>query len=138
MSSTIKRHLVPHAPPPPRGVTYHHATEADGWLHVTGQLPTDAFAPAGPFPPGIKAQAERTFFNLVTIVEAAGYDLKDTVFVRIYLAEFDRDYDAFNLVYHSFFPDAGAAPSRTTVGVARLGRGALVEIELTLYKAPKP
>jgi len=134
----IKRHFVRHAPPPPRGVTYNHATQANGWLYVTGQLPSDAFAPGGSFPPGIKAQAERTFLNLITIIEAAGYALKDAVFVRIYLADFDRDYDAFNLVYHEFFPEADAAPSRTTLGVARLGRGALVEIDLTLYQAPAP
>jgi 2-iminobutanoate/2-iminopropanoate deaminase len=56
--------------------------------------------------------------------------------VRIFLADFDRDYDAFNQVYRRFFPDQDASPSRTTVGVARLGRGALVEIDFTLYRAP--
>src|ERR1700733_5129618 len=101
----IKRHLVPHAPPPPRGVKYHHATEADGWLHVTGQLPTDPAAPASPFAEGIEAQTEQTFQNLIAIVEAAGYSLKDTVFVRLYLADFDRDFDGLNKVYHRYFPD---------------------------------
>jgi enamine deaminase RidA (YjgF/YER057c/UK114 family) len=84
----IKRHLVPGAPPPPRGVVYHHATEADGWLYVTGQLPADPNAPQTPFAPGIEAQATRTFANLVAIVEGAGYALTDAVFVRVYLAEF--------------------------------------------------
>ena len=134
----IKRHFAPSAPPPPRGVVYHHATEADGWLHVTGQLPTDPTAPEAAFPPGIEAQAAQTLANLITIVEAADYAVSDAVFVRIYLTDFDRDYDAFNRVYFRFFPDAAAAPSRTTVGIARLGRGALVEIDLTLYKAPRP
>ncbi len=134
----IKRHLVPGAPPPPRGVVYHHATEADGWLYVAGQLPTDPRAPDAPFAEGIEAQATQTFANLVAIVEAAGYSLEDTVFVRIYLADFDRDFAAFNLVYRRFFSDDAAAPSRTTVGVARLGRGALVEVDLTLYKPPHP
>lgn len=133
----IKRHLVSQAPPPPRGVTYHHATEADGWLYVTGQLPTAAAAPASALPDGIEAQAETTFENLVTIVEAAGYALSDTVFARIYLADFDRDFDAFNKVYHRHFADDGATPSRTTIGVSRLGRGALVEVDLVLYRAPQ-
>jgi reactive intermediate/imine deaminase len=131
----IKRHFVANAPPPPRGVVYHHATEADGWLYVTGQLPADPNAPQAPFAPGIEAQAAQTFANLVAIVEAAGYALKDAVFVRVYLTDFDRDYDGFNRVYLRFFPDAETAPSRTTVGVARLGRGALVEIDLVLYRA---
>jgi 2-iminobutanoate/2-iminopropanoate deaminase len=132
----IKRHLIPHAPPPPRGVKYHHATEADGWLHVTGQLPTDPASPASPFPDGIAAQAEQVFHNLRTIVEGAGYALSDTVFARIYLARFKRDFDAFNHVYHRHFADDASAPSRTTVGVAELGRDALVEVDLVLYRAP--
>jgi reactive intermediate/imine deaminase len=132
----IKRHWAPGAPPPPRGVHYHHATAADGWLYVTGQLPTNPADPAAPFAEGIEQQAEQTFANLSAIVEAAGYRLADTVFVRIYLSDFDGDYDGFNLVYRRFFPDERQSPSRTTVGVARLGRGARVEVDLTLYRAP--
>jgi len=131
---TVKRHFVPHAPPPPRGVRYHHASEADGWLYVTGQLPTSAAHPERAFPEGIEAQAEQTFQNLIAIIEAAGYSLRDTVFVRLYLSDFDRDFDGVNKVYHRHFVDDDAAPSRTTVGVARLGRGALVEIDLVLHK----
>jgi 2-iminobutanoate/2-iminopropanoate deaminase len=133
---SIKRHFVPDAPPPPRGVKYHHATEAGGWLYVTGQLPTNAAAPGDAFPDGIEAQVEQTFKNLVGIVEAAGYALRDSVFVRLYLADFDRDFDGLNRVYHRYFPNDDAVPSRTTIGVARLGRGALVEIDLVLYKTP--
>ncbi len=133
----IKRHLVRHAPPPPLGVKYHHATEADGWLYVTGQLPADAVSPEAPLPNGIAAQAEQTFRNLAAIVEAAGYALSNTVFVRIYLAHFERDFDEFNKTYHRYFPDEGTVPSRTTIGVAKLGRDALVEVDLVLYKAPE-
>jgi hypothetical protein len=92
--------------------------------------------PDGAFRGCIERQATQTFINLVAIVEAAGYTLADAVFVRIYLADFDRDYDRFNQVYRRFFADDNASPSRRTVGVTRLGRGALVEIDLTLYRAP--
>ena len=131
----IKRHFVSKAPPPPNGVKYAHASEAAGWLYVTGQLPTDPAAPASALPEGIEAQTEQTFRNLVTIVEAAGYTLRDTVFVRLYLSDFDRDYDGLNRVYYRFFTEDEAVPSRTTVGVAKLGRNALVEIDLVLHKA---
>jgi 2-iminobutanoate/2-iminopropanoate deaminase len=130
----IKRHNVAAAPPPPVGVKYHHATEADGWLYVTGQLPTHPQAPSSPFPSGIAAQAEQTFENLTTIVEGAGFALSDTVFVRIYLTHFERDFDGFNVVYHRYFADGDQVPSRTTVGVAKLGRDALVEVDLVLYR----
>jgi 2-iminobutanoate/2-iminopropanoate deaminase len=130
----IRRHRVSAAPPPPVGVKYHHATEADGWLYVTGQLPADPRSPSTPFPDGIAAQAEQTFKNLNTIVEAAGFALSDTVFVRIYLSHFKRDFDGFNAVYHRYFADDEQVPSRTTIGVARLGRDALVEVDLVLYR----
>jgi 2-iminobutanoate/2-iminopropanoate deaminase len=130
----IKRHNVAAAPPPPVGVKYHHATEADGWLYVTGQLPTHPQAPSSPFPSGIAAQAEQTFENLKTIVKGAGFALSDTVFVRIYLTHFERDFDGFNVVYHRYFADGDQVPSRTTVGVAKLGRDALVEVDLVLYR----
>lgn len=131
----IKRHFVKDAPPPPKGVKYHHASEAQGWLHVTGQLPSDPARPQSPFPEGIEAQTEQTFRNLLTIIEAAGYGLQDTVFARIYLSHFERDYDGLNRVFYRYFTDDAQVPSRTTVGVAKLGRDALVEIDLVLYRA---
>jgi 2-iminobutanoate/2-iminopropanoate deaminase len=130
----IRRHHVAAAPPPPAGVKYHHATEANGWLYVTGQLPTDPRAPSAPFSTGIAAQSEQTFKNLKTIVEAAGFAFSDTVFVRIYLTHFERDFDGFNVVYHRYFADDEHVPSRTTIGVAKLGRDALVEADLVLYR----
>jgi reactive intermediate/imine deaminase len=129
----IRRHRVS-AGPPPVGVKYHHASEANGWLYVTGQLPADPRSPSAPFPDGIAAQAERTFKNLKTIDEATGFALSDTVFVRIYLTRFERDFDGFNAVYHRYFADDEQGPSRTTVGVAKLGRDALVEVDLVLYR----
>ena len=74
---------------------------------------------------------------LKTIVEAAGFALSSTVFVRIYLAHFERDFDGFNSVYHRYFADDDQVPSRTTIGVAKLGRGALVEVDLVLYHRPQ-
>jgi 2-iminobutanoate/2-iminopropanoate deaminase len=130
----IRRHRVTAAPQPPVGVKYHHATEADGWLYVTGQLPADPHAPSAPFPAGIAAQSDQTFKNLKTIIESAGFTLSDTVFVRIYLTHFERDFDRFNTVYHRYFVDDEQVPSRTTVGVAKLGRDALLEVDLVLYR----
>ena len=127
---------APKAAPPPKTARYSHAVEAGGFLHVTGQLPIDPDNPAAPLPPTIEAQVELSFRNLILIVEAAGYRLSDAVFVRIYLADFDRDYAGLNAVYHRYFDDDAAMPGRTTVGVAKLGRAALVEIDMVLH-APR-
>jgi 2-iminobutanoate/2-iminopropanoate deaminase len=124
---------APKAAPPPKTARYSHAVEAGGFLYVTGQLPIDPDDPAAPLPPTIEPQVELCFRNLILIVEAAGYRLSEAVFVRIYLANFDRDYAGLNAVYHKHFDDDAAMPGRTTVGVATLGRDALVEIDMVLH-----
>lgn len=123
------------AAPPPKSARYSHAVEAQGFLHVTGQLPIDPDAPDAALPATIEEQTEVVFRNLKLIVEAAGYELRDAVFARIYLSDFERDYIGLNSVYHRYFDDNEALPARTTVGVARLGRAALVEIEMTLARS---
>jgi len=126
---------VPAAAPPPRTARYSHAVEAGGVLYVTGQLPIDPDRPDAPLPPTIEAQTELAFRNLTLIVGAAGYSLADTVFARIFLSDFNRDYAGLNAVYHRYFDDDARMPARTTVGVATLGRGALVEIDLILARS---
>lgn len=123
------------AAPPPKTAGYSHAVEANGFLYVTGQLPIDPNDPDAALPASIEQQTELVFRNLALIVEASGYALSDTVFARIYLSHFERDYVGLNSVYHRYFSDDKAFPARTTIGVARLGRDALVEIDLTLAKA---
>ncbi len=124
------------AAPPPKTARYSHAVEAGGLLYITGQLPIDPDQPDAPLPSTIEAQTELSFRNVNLIVEAAGYSLTDTVFARIFLSDFNRDYVGMNAVYHSHFNDDARMPARTTVGVATLGRGALVEIDLILERRP--
>ncbi len=131
---TVRRIVSARAAPAPASARYSHAVEVNGVLHVTGQLPVDPDDPSAPLADGIVAQTETVFRNLSLIVEDAGYALADAVFARIYLADFDRDYVGFNSVFHRHFAEASALPARTTVGVARLGRGALVEVDLTLAR----
>ncbi|MBO0662546.1 RidA family protein [Jiella sp. MQZ9-1] len=133
MSSKL-HHVVANASPPPPSSFYSHAVEADGWLYVTGQLPTNPDDPEAPLVDGIEAQSEMCFTNIHRILKHAGYGLEDTVFIRIFLREFDRDFAGFNTVFVKHFPQDRALPSRTTVGVAALGRQALVEIDLVCFK----
>jgi 2-iminobutanoate/2-iminopropanoate deaminase len=129
-------HTVPRASPPPPSSRYAHAVEVQGWLYVTGQLPTDPDDPEAPLRSGIEAQSDMCFENLTRILSHAGYTLSDVVFIRIYLKEFGRDFAAFNRIYARHFPQDGDLPSRTTVGVAELGRRALVEIDMVCFRAP--
>lgn len=113
----------------PRPVApFSHAVEADGWVILTGQMPTDPEAPDAPLPGGIATQTMRVMENLRVVLRGVGLDLEHVVQMRAYLTEFERDYAEFNEIYQGFFP-ADRRPARTTVGVTALAVGALVEID---------
>ncbi|HEY9010567.1 MAG TPA: RidA family protein [Devosia sp.] len=114
----------------PRPVApFSHAVEADGWVFVTGQMPTDPDAPDAPLPEGVTAQTQRVIDNLKIVLGGIGLGLEHVTMARIYLTEFQRDYAAMNEVWVRNF-EAGKLPARTTVGVTGLAVGALVEIDL--------
>jgi len=114
----------------PRPVApFSHAVEADGWVFVTGQMPTDPGAPDAPLPAGIEAQTRRVFDNLKIVLGGVGLGLEHITMARIYLTAFERDYAALNALWPSFF-EPGKLPARTTIGVTALAVGALVEIDL--------
>jgi 2-iminobutanoate/2-iminopropanoate deaminase len=108
---------------------FSHATAADGWLFVTGQMPTDPADDGAPLPDGIEAQTRRVMDNLKLVLAGSGSSLEQAVFARVYLLHFERDYTAMNRVYQGYFPP-GRLPARTCIGVTGLARGALVEIDL--------
>ncbi|MEM1039878.1 MAG: RidA family protein [Pseudomonadota bacterium] len=116
------------AAPQPVG-PFCHATESDGWVFLTGQMPTCPEDPAARLPEGIAAQTKRVIDNLSIVLDGIGLSLTDVVQCRCYLTEFERDFDAFNTVYRSYFAD-DRLPARTTIGVTALAVGALVEIDM--------
>lgn len=114
----------------PRPVApFSHAVEHDGWVILTGQMPTDPAAPDAPLPAGIEAQTRRVMENLTIVLAGVGLGLEHVLQCRCFLTEFERDYAAFNEIYQSYFPP-DRRPARTTVGVTALAVGALVEIDL--------
>jgi 2-iminobutanoate/2-iminopropanoate deaminase len=76
---------------------------------------------------GVVAQTEQIFRNLDAIMSAAGTSFADVVKVNVYLMDI-RDFGAMNEVYAKHF--AAPYPARTTVAVAALPLGALVEVEM--------
>ncbi len=119
-------HMIEEAPQPV--APFSHAAEVDGWVHLTGQMPTWPDDPAKPLPKGVAAQTERVMENLKIVLGGLGLGLQNVVQMRVYLTEFERDYAAMNDTYRSFFPE-GQLPARTCVGVTALAVGALVEID---------
>jgi len=119
--------MIPGAPKPV--APFSHVVESDGWLFVTGQMPTDPRDDAAPLPDGIEAQTRRVMDNLTIVLDGVGADLGHVLVARVFLTHFERDYAAMNVVYRTYFA-ADRLPARTCVGVTALARGALVEIDL--------
>lgn len=120
-------HMIADGPRPV--APFSHAVESDGWVMLTGQMPTDPTAPDAPLPEGIEAQTTRVMENLKVVLAGIGLDLSHVLQCRCYLTEFERDFEAFNEVYQSHF-SADRRPARTTIGVTALAVGALVEIDM--------
>ena len=120
-------HMIAGAPEPV--ATFSHATEVDGWVFVTGQMPTVPGRPEDPLVEGIEAQTRQVMENLQTVLGGLGLDLGHVTMARAYLTRFERDYAPFNAVYQGFFAP-GRLPARTCIGVTALARGALVEVDL--------
>jgi len=125
-------HLLAGAPKPV--APYSHAVEAGGLVFVTGQLATDPDDDSLPMPAGIEAQTTQVMDNLRRVLAGVGLGFEQVVMVRIFLTDFERDYAAMNAIYARHFA-ADRRPARTTVGVTRLARGAIVEIDLIATRA---
>jgi len=129
---SIRFHMIPGAPDPV--APFSHAVEADGWVHVTGQMPFSGTSIDEPYPEGIEAQTHQVLQNLRKVLQGCDLDLQDVVSVRVYLLQFDRDYAAMNAAYSSYFP-ADRRPARTCIGVSGLAKGALIEIDLVARRS---
>ena len=130
--SDLIHHLISSGPRPV--APFSHAVESDGWVFITGQMPTDPAAPDAPLPEGIEAQTRRVIDNLRIVLGGIGLGLEHITMARIYLTQFERDYAALNALWPSFFA-VGKLPARTTVGVTALAVGALVEIDLVARRS---
>lgn len=119
-------HMVDQAPTPVG--PFCHATEVDGWVFLTGQMPTDPDNDDTPLADGVQGQTRRVMDNLVLVLEGIGLTLSDVTSVRIYLTEFKRDFYAMNEIYKSYFAN-DQLPARTCIGVTALAVDALVEID---------
>jgi len=75
---------------------------------------------------GIQAQTRQVLNNLSAVLEAAGSSLANVVKTTVFVQDLG-EFAQMNTVYAEFFPET--RPARSTVQVAALPRGALVEIE---------
>lgn len=82
---------------------------------------------------GIEAQTRQVITNLKHVLEAANSGLNYVVKTTVFLQDMN-DFAAMNAVYAEFFPEN--PPARSTIAVAGLPKGALVEIECVALLSP--
>ena len=113
------------APAPFRGAPYSQAIRAGDFVFVSGQLalkPGDKELSGGT----VEEQTEQVFANLAAILAEAGTSLAKLVKTTVFLQNLD-DFEGMNSVYAAHVGER--PPARSTVEVAKLPSGALVEIE---------
>lgn len=104
---------------------YSQANASGDLVFTAGQIGLDPAT--GEFAPGgIQEQTRRVLQNVQAILEEAGTDLAHVVKTTVFLSDM-ADFKAMNEVYATFFEEP--FPARSTVAVAGLPLGALVEIE---------
>jgi 2-iminobutanoate/2-iminopropanoate deaminase len=127
-------HMIEAAPQPV--APFSHAAEIDGWVFVTGQMPTYPGNPQAAVPDGIEAQTHLVIDNLRRVLEGLSLRLSDVARAGAYLTHFVEDYEIFNRIYRSYF-EPGRLPARTCIGVTALARGARVEVDF-IARRPAP
>lgn len=110
---------------------YSHAIDTGlGLIFTSGQIAIDP-ATGDLVEGGIEAQTERVFLNLKAVLEAAGSSLNQVVKTTVFLQDL-KDFAAMNEIYGKYL--GTDSPARTTVQVAGLPKGSLVEIEAIALK----
>ncbi len=110
---------------------YAQAIKIGDFIYTSGQIPLDPQT-GTLVDGGIKEQTCQVMENLRAVLEAAGTTLDRVIKATVFLKNM-ADFTAMNEVYEEYLH--GAKPARSTVAVADLPRGALVEIDFVAYVA---
>lgn len=111
---------------------YSQAIASGQWVFASGQValePTSGQLIEG----NVRAQTQRALENLSAVLQAAGSSLTQVVKTTVFLTTMDN-FTPMNEVYAGFFPED--PPARSTIAVAALPKGALVEIEAIAIRLP--
>jgi 2-iminobutanoate/2-iminopropanoate deaminase len=109
---------------------YAQAVQAGNLLFISGQIPLcpDTGELAGP---DLATQTRQALTNLLAVIEAAGCSISQIVKTTIYLTDLAA-FATFNKIYGEWL--GAHTPARTTVQVAGLPKGSLIEIDAIIVK----
>jgi 2-iminobutanoate/2-iminopropanoate deaminase len=104
---------------------YSQAIRTDSMIYTAGQTGLDPVS-GELVEGGVEAQTRQVLTNLQNVLEAAGSSLGHVVKTTVFLKDMN-DFSKMNPIYAEFFGEN--LPARSTVAVAGLPKGGLVEIE---------
>jgi len=105
---------------------YSQAISVDGWLYTSGQVALDPDS-GELVEGGFEAQARQVLANLRAVLAGAGCRFSDVVKTTIYVTDL-TNFPRLNELYGEAMGDH--RPTRSTVQVAALPKGALVEMDM--------
>jgi len=103
---------------------YSQAVEVNGFVYTSGQLPIDP--KNGEIPADIQAQTRQSLENVKAILASRGVGMEKVFKTVVFLSDMGN-FGKMNEIYGQYF--TAEFPARSCVEVARLPKGALVEIE---------
>jgi len=119
------------APQAPKAIgPYSVAIESGGFVFCAGQTGIDP-ATGELVSADLEAQPRQVLTNLKNVLEAAGTSLENVVKTTVFLRDM-ADFPKMNAIYAEFFPSN--PPARSTIAVAGLPKGGVVEIEAVAVK----
>lgn len=104
---------------------YSQAIRTDAMVYTAGQIGLDP-ATTELVGGGIEEQTRQVLSNLRSVLEAAGSSLEYVVKTTVFLKDMN-DFPKMNTIYAEYFGEN--PPARSTIAVAGLPKGGLVEIE---------
>lgn len=108
---------------------YNHAVRVGDLLFCAGQIPINP-ADGSLITGDIKAQTERVLENVKAILDDQKLTFANVVKSTVFMTNL-ADFAAMNEVYAKYF--TSDFPSRSTIQVAALPKGASVEIEIVAH-----
>lgn len=104
---------------------YSQAIRVEKMVYTAGQIALDP-ATMELVAGGVEEQTRQVLENLRNVLDAAGSSMDKVVKTTVFLADM-ADFPKMNAIYAEFFGEN--PPARSTIAVAGLPKGGLVEIE---------
>lgn len=124
MTKVVKTDKAPGAIGP-----YSQGIDLGNMIFFSGQIPLDP--ETGEMPEGIEAQTKRALENVKGLLESQSLDFSNVVKTTVFLQSMD-DFAVMNGIYAEYFVEP--YPARSAVEVAKLPKGALIEVEVIAVK----